>query len=130
MKIALSSIIKDMYVKRGGKLVKITKKSIGAVSPSSLKKKRDAFERKKKTTAFKRWRRYQYTITQKGRCFYCRLPIKGVWVTDHVKPLFRGGTSAYKNLVVSCWRCNEVKGIKLINERSTGRKGKSVRKKL
>ena len=106
-----------MYVKRGGKLVKITKRSIGAVSPSLLKTKRDAFERKKKTAAFKRWRRYQYTITQKGLCFYCKRPIKGVWVTDHVIPLFRGGTSAYKNLVVVDWDCNQKKGIKLLKTR-------------
>lgn len=103
-----------MIVSRGGKLVKVTKKSIGAVSPSTLKKKRDAFERKKKTKAFKKWRFYQYTVTQKGKCYYCGKPIKGVWVTDHVLPLFRGGTSAYKNLVVCCWNCNQKKGIKLL----------------
>lgn len=102
-----------MLVKRGGKLVKVTKKSIGAVSPSVLKRKRDAFERKKKTDAFKRWRRYQYRVIQKGQCYYCKRPIKGVWVTDHIIPLFRGGTSAYSNLVVSCWACNDRKGIKL-----------------
>ena len=103
-----------MYVERDGKLTKVTKKSIGAVSPSALKRKRDAFERKKKTKAFKRWRRYQYLVKQKGLCYYCRKPIKGVWVTDHVRPLFRGGTSAYKNLVVCCWNCNQKKGIKLL----------------
>lgn len=103
-----------MIVKQNGKFVKITKRSIGAVSPSLLKIKRDAFERKKKTAAFKRWRSYQYRVVQKGRCKYCGKPIKGVWVTDHVVPLFRGGTSAYSNLVVCCWACNKKKGIKLI----------------
>lgn len=103
-----------MYVKRRGKLVKVTKKSINACSPSTLKKKRDAFERKKKTAAFKKWRRYQYLTVQRGKCFYCNRPIRGAWVTDHVIPLFRGGTSAYTNLVVCCWSCNERKGIKLI----------------
>jgi 5-methylcytosine-specific restriction endonuclease McrA len=103
-----------MYINRSGRLVKITKKSINAVSPSLLKKKRDAFERKKKTIAFKKWRRYQYLVVQKGRCFYCKLPIKGVWVTDHMIPLFRGGTSRYSNLVVTCWACNKEKGIKLV----------------
>lgn len=111
-----------MYIKRGGKLVKITKKSIGAVSPSTLKRKRDAFERKKKTAAFKRWRRYQYLVAQKGRCFYCHLPIRGAWVTDHVVPLFRGGTNAYINLVISCWTCNDRKGIKIFVPR-----GQSIR---
>ncbi len=103
-----------MLIKQNGKLVKVTKKSIGAVSPSALKRKRDAFERKKKTAAFKKWRRYQYLVVQKGLCFYCHRPIKGVWVTDHVIPLFRGGTSAYKNLVVTCWTCNKQKGIKIL----------------
>lgn len=103
-----------MYIKKSGKLVKITKKSIGAVSPSTLKTKRNAFERKKKTTAFRQWRAYQYKVVQRGVCFYCHRPITGVWVTDHIIPLFRGGTSAYKNLCVTCWRCNELKGIKII----------------
>lgn len=102
-----------MWIKQQGKLVKVTKKSINAVSPSTLKIKRDAFERKKKTGAFKRWRSYQYKVEQKGLCFYCRKPIKGAWVTDHVVPLFRGGTSAYANLVVSCWSCNKRKGIQI-----------------
>jgi 5-methylcytosine-specific restriction endonuclease McrA len=111
-------IIEYMYVRRNGRLVKITKKSINAVSPSLLKIKRDAFERKKKTTAFKRWRRYQYTVKQKGGCYYCRRPINGVWVTDHIIPLFRGGTSAYTNLCVTCWKCNQRKGIRLLGEKN------------
>lgn len=102
-----------MLVRRGGKLVKVTKKSIGAVSPSLLRAKREAFERKKKTAAFRRWRRYQYTVTQGGKCYYCHKAIKGAWVTDHYRPLFRGHTSRYDNLVVSCWGCNEHKGIKM-----------------
>lgn len=106
-----------MYIRRSGKLVKVTKRSINAVSPSLLKIKRDSFERKKKTTAFKRWRKYQYLKAQKGKCFYCKRQIKGVWVTDHLIPLFRGGTSAYSNLVVSCWTCNSRKGIKLPTEK-------------
>lgn len=98
----------------GGRLIRVTKKSIGAVSPSLLKRKREAFERKKKTAAFERWRRYRYLVKQKGKCFYCHLPILGVWVTDHVIPLFRGGTSRYSNLVVTCWDCNKEKGIKIL----------------
>lgn len=102
-----------MLVRRGGKLVKVTKKSIGAVPPSLLRTKREAFERKKKTAAFKRWRRHQYTVTQGGKCYYCRKAIKGAWNTEHVIPLFRGGTSSYSNLVISCWTCNKKKGIKI-----------------
>lgn len=104
----------NMYVRRGNHLIKVTKKSIGAVTPSLLIIKRKAFERKKKTAAFKKWRRYQYLVAQKGKCFYCHLPIKASWVTDHVIPLFRGGTSRYSNLVVTCWACNKEKGIKIL----------------
>lgn len=107
-----------MYVYKNNRLVKITKKSIGAVSPSALKTKRDAFERKKKTAAFKRWRVYQYKVIQKGLCFYCHRPIVGALVTDHYIPLFRGGTSAYSNLRVSCWRCNRLKGIRILRDES------------
>lgn len=103
-----------MLIKRGKKLIKITKKSIGAVSPSTLKRKRAAFERKKLTLAFRKWRAYQYKVIQKGLCFYCHRPILGVWVTDHIIPLFRDGTSAYRNLVISCWACNQRKGIKIL----------------
>lgn len=110
----IKCIIRIMFVMRSGHLVKVTKKSIGAVTPSLLKLKREAFERKKLTAAFKRWRRYQYLVKQKGKCFYCHLPIKGAWVTDHVIPLFRGGTSRYSNLVVTCWNCNREKGIKIL----------------
>ena len=106
-----------MYIKRGGKLVKITKKSIGAVSPSLLIKKRQAFERKKKTLAFKKWRRYQYLTVQRGHCYYCRRPIRGAWVTDHVIPLFRGGTNRYTNLVITDWQCNAKKGIRIIKKK-------------
>lgn len=109
-----------MLVRRNGKLVKITKKSIGAVTPSLLKTKRDAFERKKKTAAFRRWRKYQYRVTQNGKCYYCGRPIRGVWVTDHKIPLFRGGTSAYSNLCVTCWACNKKKGIKIYKKDPNG----------
>lgn len=102
-----------MYIHKSGKLVKVTKKSINAVSPSVLKTRREAFERKKKTAAFKNWRSKQYYKVQKGKCYYCKKKINGALVTDHVIPLFRGGTSTYSNLVVSCWNCNKNKGIKI-----------------
>lgn len=103
-----------MYYKQNGKWNKATKKSLNIASPSATKRKREAFERKKKTKAFKKWRYKQYKITQKGLCYYCRKPIKGAWVTDHVLPLSRGGTSSYKNMVICCWGCNDKKGVKYI----------------
>ena len=105
-----------MYVKRHGKLVKITKRSIGAVSPSLLKIKRDAFERKKKTAAFRRWRRYQYEVVNGRCCTYCRHRYSGPIFVDHYIPLFRGGTSAYKNLRITCKPCNDYKSIQMPNK--------------
>ena len=69
-----------MYIKDNGQWKKVTKKSVNLSSPSVIRSKRAAFERKKKTTAFKRWRRYQYTVIQKGLCYYCHRPIKGAWI--------------------------------------------------
>jgi len=97
--------------KSGGAWVKTTKKEMQIVSPSTLKRKRDAFERKKLTPGFKRWRSYQYR-KQGGKCFYCLHPIDGAWHTDHFIPLGRFyGTSAYKNLRVCCSHCNYYKSV-------------------
>ena len=101
-----------MYYKSNGVWKKDTKKNLQVVSPSTLKRKRDAFERKKLTAAFKRWRSYQYR-KQGGRCFYCRHLIDGAWHTDHFIPLGRFyGTNAYKNLRVCCSHCNYYKSVR------------------
>lgn len=104
----------NMWYKQNGEWRKATKKSLNLSSPSTIKAKRAAFERKKLTKAFKMWRYKQYVKVQKGLCFYCKKPIVGAWVTDHVIPLARGGTSSYTNLVVCCWGCNKDKGVKYI----------------
>jgi len=114
-----------MYYKSNGLWVKTTKKELQIVSPSTLLRKRQAFERKKLTSAFKRWRAYQYR-KQGGLCFYCHHPIDGAWHTDHFIPLGRwGGTSAYKNLRVCCSHCNYYKSIqyptaRILNELRSG----------
>jgi 5-methylcytosine-specific restriction endonuclease McrA len=102
-----------MIVKRAGRSVSVTKKSIGAVSPSLLKIKRAAFERKKQTEAFKRWRRYQYFVKNKRACTYCKHKFTGPIYVDHFVCLFRGGTSAYSNLHPVCNPCNIYKGVKI-----------------
>lgn len=101
-----------MIYKQNGQWRRTTKKAIGFSSPSVIIAKREAFERKKQTKAFKKWRYEQYKIAQKGLCYYCSKPIKGAWTTDHVIPISRGGNSNYKNLVVCCWDCNKKKGVK------------------
>lgn len=107
-----------MYYKQEGIWHKTTKKSLNIVTPSALKTKRAAFERKKLTKAFKMWRYKQYKVVQKGQCYYCKLPILGAWITDHKIPLYRGGTSAYSNLCVTCWDCNKDKGVSLRSGRT------------
>lgn len=105
------------YYKSGGAWVKTTKKEMQIVSPSTLRRKRAAFERKKLTPGFKRWRAYQFR-KQDGRCFYCRHKIIGAWHTDHFIPLGRFyGTSAYKNLRVCCSYCNYYKSVQYPTER-------------
>lgn len=100
------------YKTKSGQWQKDTKKNLQVVSPSTLKRKREAFERKKLTAAFKRWRSYQYR-QQGGLCYYCMHPIDGAWHTDHFIPLGRWyGTSAYKNLRVCCSHCNYYKSVR------------------
>ncbi len=103
-----------MYYRQNGSFKKATKKSLNISSPSVVKAKREAFERKKKTKAFKIWRFNQYKKTQNGLCYYCKKPIKGAWTTDHVIPIYRGGSSDYTNLVVSCYGCNTSKGVRYV----------------
>ena len=103
-----------MWFKQDGKWHKVTKKSVNLSSPSVIKAKRAAFERKKLTKAFRMWRYKQYKEVQKGLCHYCKQPIQGAWTTDHIIPISRGGTSTYSNLVVACWDCNKSKGVKYV----------------
>ncbi len=35
---------------------------------------------------------------------------------DHLVPLTRSGSNAFLNLIISCWRCNELKGNATIGE--------------
>jgi 5-methylcytosine-specific restriction endonuclease McrA len=107
-----------MWYKQDGEWKQATKKSVNLSSPSVIKAKREAFERKKLTKAFKMWRYKQYKTVQKGLCFYCHLPIIGAWTTDHIIPLSRGGTSAYKNMVICCLPCNKSKGVRYISTRT------------
>lgn len=109
-----------MWYKKNGQWVQVTKKAINFSSPSVIAQKRAAFERKKLTKTFKKWRINQYLNVQKGLCYYCKKPIVGAWTTDHIIPISRGGTSAYKNLVVCCYECNKSKGVKYVSTNGYG----------
>lgn len=56
--------------------------------------------------------RWQVMERESRRCAYCRSPmLVGIpMVVDHVIPLAVGGTSAFENLCLACYRCNEFKG--------------------
>jgi len=53
---------------------------------------------------------------QKGRCWWCRKPMKGKHTIDHRIALARGGSNDPGNLVLSCPRCNRRKHTKTPQE--------------
>jgi len=51
------------------------------------------------------------------RCCYCGAKLKGTNCTvDHIVPRSKGGQTNWKNLVACCFRCNQMKGSKLLEE--------------
>lgn len=46
---------------------------------------------------------------QRGKCAYCRVPLKGKYHVDHIQPLAAGGSNDRQNLQVTCARCNTSK---------------------
>lgn len=70
---------------------------------------RYVFERLKQTQAFKKWKDTQFDC-QRGRCAWCGRPMMyNNTETDHISPLYYGGTSDASNLVICCHKCNEEK---------------------
>jgi hypothetical protein len=63
-----------------------------------------------------------------GRCWYCGIELELItdyaqgnrqsnwFVLDHVIPRSLGGTNDQGNLVASCWRCNNVKNNKTLEQ--------------
>lgn len=50
-------------------------------------------------------------VEQKGRCAYCREPIRRTEATgDHVDPLSGGGPTRRDNIKAACESCNKSKG--------------------
>lgn len=51
---------------------------------------------------------------QGGRCFWCDEPVPdGKATLDELKPLGRGGTDCWGNIVMACISCNHERGAKV-----------------
>lgn len=69
---------------------------------------RRQFEQLKKTPGFHAWRTRQIKV-QRGKCAYCLIELSSFGIithVDHVTPLYHGGGNDYRNLVLTCRRCN------------------------
>lgn len=49
-------------------------------------------------------------LLAKCLCEYCLLPVSYSIQIDYARPISRGGTHCLDNLVLSCSRCNQLKG--------------------
>ena len=47
--------------------------------------------------------------SQRGKCAYCRVGIKGKYHADHIMPLARGGAHEPRNIQLLCQPCNQRK---------------------
>jgi len=67
-----------------------------------------------------RFTRRNIFYRDRNRCQYCgkTFPQREINL-DHVKPISRGGTSRWENVVCACIRCNTQKGDRLPEDRET-----------
>ena len=76
---------------------------------SDWENERFIFEKLKSTKIFKSWKKTQFDC-QVGRCAWCGKPMQYRYTeTDHVTPLYYGGNSEAKNMVLCCHKCNKNK---------------------
>lgn len=62
-----------------------------------------------------RTEKIQVWIRDKRKCVYCKEKIGLTEFTiDHVKPISKGGTDDKKNVVCSCFSCNQLKSDMLL----------------
>ncbi len=71
---------------------------------------RDSFRCKYCHTDMKwAWVQWRLWVTFKGK-FGKKMKMRDRPTVDHVKPLSKGGETTFKNLVTSCYYCNQKKG--------------------
>ena len=75
------------------------------------------YEKLKQTQIFRQWKKAQFDC-QVGKCAWCEKPMQYRYTeTDHVKPLYYGGNSEAKNLVLCHHKCNKEKSTSVVHER-------------
>lgn len=73
--------------------------------PKKLSRSRQLYQ--KRRNLYKRYK----------KCFYCKCKLTFKTSTlDHKIPTSRGGDDSYKNLVLSCKKCNNEKGNRTVEE--------------
>lgn len=119
-------------VVKKAKIKAITPKPIKSVDKKLNKNKRTTYinstvtykeyQELRKTDKFKRWWRRQFAY-QDGLCYYCKVDLKKVSINvEHITPMSAGGSNKYRNLVLSCSKCNKEKGSSILPNK--------IRKKL
>ena len=71
------------------------------------------YEKLKQENVFKYWKKVQFDC-QTGKCAWCKKPMQYRYAeTDHIKPLYYGGTSEAHNLVLCHHNCNTRKSTRM-----------------
>jgi len=89
-----------------------------------------AYQELRKTDRFKKWWKRQY-YCQDGLCYYCKINLRNVDINvEHITPMSAGGSNKYKNLVLSCSRCNKEKGSSLLSSRKRKALDKELKERM
>jgi 5-methylcytosine-specific restriction endonuclease McrA len=74
------------------------------------------YQELRQTKEFKQWWWEQHD-KQYGLCYYCLINLDFVQINvEHMKPMSKGGTNNYNNLVLSCQECNKEKNTRLLSK--------------
>ena len=86
---------------------------------------------------FKRWSRpvkfskHNIYIRDNGKCQYCSKKVSVKQATfDHVMPKAQGGKTSWKNIVISCFECNQIKRNQTPEQAKRNRTKEQKKRKL